>query len=109
MTDELEAQGLSIIKDPDEAEEGAVVIVRSHGEPESFYQKTAARQITVVDATCPFVKKIQRLVREAKDQGYHIVVIGDRHHPEVIGINGWCDNEASIVSSMEEAEQINND
>lgn len=109
VTDELEAQGLSIIKDPDEAEEGAVVIVRSHGEPESFYQKTAARQITVVDATCPFVKKIQRLVREAKDQGYHIVVIGDRHHPEVIGINGWCDNEASIVSSMEEAEQINND
>lgn len=109
VTDELEAQGLSIIQDPDEAEEGAVVIVRSHGEPESFYQKAAARQITVVDATCPFVKKIQHLVREAKDQGYHIVVIGDRNHPEVIGINGWCDNEASIVSSREEAEKVYHD
>ncbi|QOX62910.1 bifunctional 4-hydroxy-3-methylbut-2-enyl diphosphate reductase/30S ribosomal protein S1 [Anoxybacterium hadale] len=109
VTDELEAKGLSIIKDPDEAEEGSVVIVRSHGEPERFYQKAEARHITVVDATCPFVKKIQRLVSDAKNQGYHIVVIGDRNHPEVIGINGWCDNMASIVSSLEEAETVNED
>ena len=107
VTDELEEKGLSIIHDPDEAEEGSIVIVRSHGEPESFYQKAEKKGITVVDATCPFVKKIQRLVRDAKDQGYHIVVIGDRNHPEVIGINGWCNNAATIVSSLDEAKTVN--
>ncbi len=109
VTDELEAKGLSIIKSPDEALEGSIVIVRSHGEPEDFYHRAKARNIEVVDATCPFVKRIQRLVREAKNQGFHVVVIGDRYHPEVIGINGWCDNEAFVVSNVDEAKSIHAD
>ena len=106
VTDELEQKGVQIINGPDEAEEGSVIIVRSHGEPEEFYYKAEAKKIKIVDATCPFVKKIHKLVREAKNKGYHIVVIGDRNHPEVIGINGWCDNEASIVSSIDEAKKV---
>ncbi len=106
VTDELANKGVSIIKDPEDAEIGSVVVVRSHGEPEAFYQKTESRNITVIDATCPFVKKIQHLVRKAKNNGYHIVVVGDSTHPEVIGINGWCNNEAKIVSSVSDAEDI---
>ncbi len=106
VTDELEQKGVQIIKGPDEAEEGSVIIVRSHGEPEEFYRKAGAKNIKIVDATCPFVKRIHKLVREAKNEGYHIVVIGDSNHPEVIGINGWCDNEASIVSSIDEAKKV---
>ena len=106
VTDELEQKGIQIINSPDEAEEGSVIIVRSHGEPEEFYRKAEAKNIKIVDATCPFVKRIHKLVREAKNKGYHIVVIGDSNHPEVIGINGWCDNEASIVSSIDEAKKV---
>lgn len=106
VTDELADKGLGIINSPEEAEEGAIVIVRSHGEPEVFYRKAEARSLQIIDATCPFVKRIQQLVREAKNQGFHIVVVGDRNHPEVIGINGWCDNEASIVASVEDAEKV---
>ena len=106
VTDELAEKGLAIIRSPEEAEEGAVVIVRSHGEPEDFYRKAKERSLQIIDATCPFVKRIQQLVREAKNQGFHIVVVGDRNHPEVIGINGWCDNEASIVASVKDAETI---
>jgi 4-hydroxy-3-methylbut-2-enyl diphosphate reductase len=49
------------------------------------------------------------LVREAKDQGFRIVVVGDKNHPEVIGINGWCDNEASVVTNLEEAKRVTED
>jgi 4-hydroxy-3-methylbut-2-enyl diphosphate reductase len=108
-TDELQEKGLGIISSPEEAEEGSIVVVRSHGEPEDFYRRAKARKIEIIDATCPFVKRIQQLVREAKNQGYHIVVIGDRNHPEVIGINGWCDNEASVVSNLEDAKAVKED
>lgn len=109
VTDELQDKGIHIIHSPEEAEEGSIVIVRSHGEPEDFYRRARERSIEIIDATCPFVKRIQQLVREAKNQGYHIVVIGDRNHPEVIGINGWCDNEASVVSSVKDAEEVTAD
>ncbi len=106
VTDELQGKGVGIIRSPEEAEEGSIVIVRSHGEPEDFYDRANARNIQIIDATCPFVKRIQKLVREAKNNGFHVVVIGDKTHPEVIGINGWCDNEASVVSSVEEAKSV---
>ncbi len=106
VTDELQGKGLGIVNSPEEAEEGSIVIVRSHGEPQDFYERAKARSIQIIDATCPFVKRIQQLVREAKDNGFHIVVVGDKNHPEVIGINGWCDNEASVVSSIEDAKSV---
>jgi ribosomal protein S1/(E)-4-hydroxy-3-methyl-but-2-enyl pyrophosphate reductase len=109
VTDELKEKGLDIIANPEEAEEGSIVVVRSHGEPEEFYKRAKARSIEIIDATCPFVKRIQQLVREAKNQGFHIVVVGDRNHPEVIGINGWCDNEAHIVASVEDAMNVTED
>lgn len=106
VTDELKDKGVGIIQSPEEAEEDSIVIVRSHGEPEEFYKRAKERGIQIIDATCPFVKRIHRLVREAKNQGFDIVVIGDRSHPEVLGINGWCDKEAYIVSNLEEAKAV---
>lgn len=106
VTDELASKGVNIIKAPEEAEEGSVVIVRSHGETEDFYRRAKKRNLKLVDATCPFVKRIHNYVREAKNQGFHIVVVGDRSHPEVIGVNGWCDNEAYVVSNLEEAKKV---
>jgi 4-hydroxy-3-methylbut-2-enyl diphosphate reductase len=109
VTDELAEKGVGIINRPEEAEAGSTVIVRSHGEPRDFYERAKAGNITIIDATCPFVGRIHKLVREAKDQGFHIVIIGDRTHPEVIGINGWCDHSASVVSSLEEAKAVAED
>lgn len=106
VTDELLAKGVSTIISPEEAEKGSIVIIRSHGETEKFYIDAKNRNIEIVDATCPFVKRIHKLVREAKDNGYNVVVVGDGNHPEVIGINGWCDNKAHIISSIEEAKQV---
>ena len=104
VTDELAEKGVGIISRPSEAEPGDTVIVRSHGEPQAFYKEAEDGQLNIVDATCPFVGRIHKLVRRASDEGQNIIIAGDASHPEVIGINGWCDNLACIMNSAEEAE-----
>lgn len=106
VIDHLASQGVGIIYEPEQAQRGDVVIVRSHGETKRFFDDAAKRGLEVVDATCPFVNKIHQLVYEAHKQGKKIVIVGDRAHPEVTGINGWCDNTALIVNSKEEADAI---
>ncbi|WP_027399311.1 bifunctional 4-hydroxy-3-methylbut-2-enyl diphosphate reductase/30S ribosomal protein S1 [Anaerovorax odorimutans] len=109
VTDELLEKGVGIISKPHEAEKGDLVIVRSHGEPKKFYEISEDMGLEVIDATCPFVRRIHELVHEAKNQGQNVVVIGNKEHPEVVGINGWCDNKAYIVESLKEAMEVNED
>lgn len=106
VTDELEEKGVKIIDSLSQVTENAIVIVRSHGEGEAFFSQAEEKGIAIVDATCPFVKKIQHLVKNAYAQGKNIVVVGDANHPEVIGINGWCQEHAFIVKNLEEAKKI---
>lgn len=105
VTGELRAKGIKEIHHPSEAEEGASVIIRSHGEGKWFYEAAQDRNLKLVDATCPFVAKIHRLVEDKE----HVVIVGDRNHPEVQGINGWCNSPAIIVNSYEEACKVTED
>ncbi len=82
---------------------GAAVIIRAHGVGRAVYEALEARGLTVVDATCPFVERIHRLVSEASKAGRRPVIFGSRTHPEVVGISGWCD-EPLVVESPEEFE-----
>lgn len=106
VTDDLKRRGVDIISKPEEAEAKDTVIVRSHGEKKAFFDAAEKLNINVVDATCPFVKKIHKLVMEAKQDGRNIIIVGDKEHPEVQGINGWCENSAVIINSPEEAAAI---
>ncbi|MCI5885900.1 MAG: 4-hydroxy-3-methylbut-2-enyl diphosphate reductase, partial [Clostridiales bacterium] len=103
VTDELEKSGIKVISGIEEAEPGSIVVIRSHGETEKFYDDAAKHGVKIMDATCPFVKRIHKLVHEAHEKGRKIVIAGDRNHPEVTGINGWCGDSAYIVNSREEA------
>lgn len=105
VVEKLEAAGIKSIDSVDEAKDGKL-IVRSHGAAESVFIEADSKGIDVVDATCPFVKKIQDKVRDYYNNGYAIIIVGDKNHPEVIGINGWCSNSALIVKSLEDAEAI---
>ena len=109
VTDDLAERGVGIITSAGEAAPKDVVIVRSHGESKTFFEDARSRGITVIDATCPFVRKIQLLAEEAHHEGRKIIIVGDREHPEVRGINGWCENSAVIVNSPEEAESVKGD
>ena len=76
---------------------GDKLIIRTHGEPKSTYERLDQLGVDVVDCTCPFVKDIQKRVNEYYQKGYKIIIIGNANHPEVKGINGWCENSALII------------
>ena len=102
VTDELEKKGVHIIESLDGITPGSKVIVRSHGIGKWFYDEADEKGITVIDATCPYVKRIHNLVAEAYKKGKTVVIVGDANHPEVKGINGWCEDSAIILSEPAE-------
>lgn len=109
VTDDLAKRGVNIISSPEEASSGDTIIIRSHGESKSFYKRAEELDLNVVDATCPFVARIHELVSDAYKSGKNIVIAGDHNHPEVVGINGWCENSAQIFMSGAEAEKFDKD
>ena len=76
---------------------GDVIVIRSHGVSQAVLDILNEKQLKVLDATCPFVTNIQKKVKKYSKEGYHIVILGDKNHPEVIGINGWCEDKAIIT------------
>lgn len=103
VTEDLASRGVTMIDDISEADPDGIVIIRSHGEPEKFYEEASIRGIELVDATCVFVAKIHALVAEAYHEGRSVVIIGDLEHQEVIATNGWCGYKASIIETPKEA------
>jgi 4-hydroxy-3-methylbut-2-enyl diphosphate reductase len=97
---------LDSLEDLEKAEKGTVVI-RSHGVAEAVYQKLEEAGMTCVDATCPFVKKIHKIVAQASRKGQSILVVGNDRHPEVEGIKGWAKTPVYVVKNREEAEKLN--
>lgn len=85
---------------------GDTLIIRAHGATPELFATCQDRGIEVVDATCPFVKRIHRIVAKARQEGLPIYIAGKRNHPEVIGIAGWAGEGAVILGSVEEAEAV---
>lgn len=106
VTRDLADKGCVAISALNEAAPGDTVIVRSHGEPKAFYDEAKERGIELVDATCPFVAKIHKLVKEADEEGKKVLVVGDRNHQEVIGILGWCGHEAVVLENPDDAKNL---
>ncbi len=94
----LEALGLETIDEKRFRElKGAHVLIRAHGEPPETYRLAAENNLTLTDTTCPVVARLQQMARTLHKLGYQIIIYGKRAHPEVIGINGQCDNRALII------------
>ncbi|TCO79787.1 bifunctional 4-hydroxy-3-methylbut-2-enyl diphosphate reductase/30S ribosomal protein S1 [Marinisporobacter balticus] len=105
VIERLESQGVSSVENIQDAKD-STVIIRSHGVPLKIYDLAHGYNIDVIDATCPFVRKVQKIAKEYYDRGYTIVIIGNPKHPEVMGINGWCNHSASIVQGPEDVNDI---
>lgn len=91
--------------------ESGKVIIRSHGVPRSVYREIADKGLTVIDATCPFVKKIHGIADEKSKAGYRVLIAGEPSHPEVRGVLGWCEggrviDENSDLSDINEDEKV---
>ena len=96
--------GVEVIDSPEDAQPGQTVIIRSHGVTRAVQEALEARNVQVVDATCPFVKRIHGIVSKAEAEGRLPVIIGTRSHPEVAGIAGWCE-KCEIFENAAELEQ----
>lgn len=105
VVEALEKKGLTIINDVNEALEGTVII-RSHGVAKEIYDQLESKGLSIVDTTCPFVKKIQTIVQARHQLGETIVIVGNSEHPEVVGINGWCQNQGIIISDESDLDKI---
>ena len=107
VVDDLAQKGVRVIDTEEELEavRDAIVIIRSHGVGKHIYDLLERNGVTVVDATCPFVKKIHRIGQEQQAAGRRVIIVGNPEHPEVQGIRGWG-NEGTLV--VETADQIEN-
>lgn len=108
---DLEKHGVQVIEGEEELaalKEGAVVI-RSHGVPERICNLIEKNGLECIDATCPFVKRIHKIVEKESAKGNEIIIIGNPGHPEVEGIKGWSKTPAQVIESVQEAENFKAD
>ena len=108
VVQELEEKGVKVLNSEEELKSltSGTVIIRAHGVGEKVYELLKQQGVNLVDATCPFVKKIHRIARKEEANGRDILIIGNAKHPEVEGIRGWCEKPAYVVESLEEAENF---
>ena len=106
---DLESKGVKAI-DFDEEQlndlSDCTVVIRSHGVAKKIYDSLEERNVNVVDATCPFVKKIHEIVKEESEKGKAIIIVGSEYHPEVEGIKGWVNGDAYIVNDEADAQDL---
>ena len=95
-------RGIQTVERLEDVPNGATLIIRSHGVGKSVYEECESRKIKIVDCTCEFVRRTQRIVDEQSKLGNAIVIVGEHSHPEVVGLKGWCSDEAYIFSSEED-------
>ena len=109
---ELAEKGVRVLENREELEQlkakdaqpAPTVIIRAHGVAREIYDIMADNGLECIDATCPFVKKIHRIVEQKSREGCHVIVVGDPRHPEVEGIVGWCCGPVTVLETPEQAE-----
>ena len=102
---DLEEKGVRVLETEQDLEKvkDGTIIIRSHGVSKHVYESIKRQKLEYVDATCPFVRKIHKIVEEESGKGNTILIIGNENHPEVAGIRGWSQSEAYVINTAEEA------
>ncbi|MBQ9674184.1 MAG: bifunctional 4-hydroxy-3-methylbut-2-enyl diphosphate reductase/30S ribosomal protein S1 [Ruminococcus sp.] len=106
MVNELKEKGVRTLDSVNEAKPGDTVVIRSHGVPKSVIDEIESMGVDYVDATCPFVSKIHRLVKKAGDNGSTVIIAGDSGHPEVEGIMGHCTGKCYTFKNQQELDKL---
>ena len=97
LTAELAAGGVSCCDSLDSFEKGDTVIFRSHGVGPEIYAEAEEKGLNIIDATCPHVRAAQLKAKKLADEGYFVIIIGEKNHPEVKSISAWAGKNAIIV------------
>ena len=102
VIERVSQRGIVTVNSLDEVPNDSTLIIRSHGVQKIVYEQCAMRGIQVVDCTCEFVRRTQKIVEAESEKGKTIVIIGEKTHPEVVGLIGWCSGEAFVFTSESE-------
>lgn len=94
---DLTRKGIITVNSAEEIQCGATVVIRAHGVAPCVTEQLQAKNVRIIDATCPYVRRIQQRAKQYYADGFTVVLVGDAKHPEIIGINGWCDNNAIVT------------
>ena len=105
MVERLKNEGVGTVSSRDEMEDG-LVIIRSHGVGPKVYEKAESRGLELVDATCPHVKKAQLSAKLLSEEGYTVVIVGEKNHPEVKSIFEWTEQNAYIIETEAEVDAL---
>lgn len=108
IINELLKDDIKCIDDLSILNENDILIIRAHGEPKETYDYLNSHNIEYYDATCTNVLKVHKLATQKQKDGYKIIIIGKKTHPEVIGTNGWINNEGIIIEDKDDYKELNN-
>ena len=106
VVNDLASRGAAYVDTPEDVEDGTMLVIRSHGVAESVIKRVEELGIEYTDATCPFVRKIHKIVKEAGENGSTVIIAGDSNHPEVIGIMGHTNGECFTFKNEEELKSL---
>ena len=102
VVEKITSRGIQTVDSLEAVPNGAILIIRSHGVQKRVYDLCTEREIQVVDCTCEFVRRTQRIVDEESRKGQTVVIVGEKTHPEVIGLKGWCHGEVYVFTNENE-------
>jgi len=102
----LECEGVSTIQDPEQVQPNEIAVIRAHGVTPHVQAELERRAAQVVDATCPFVTRVQRLAERAATEGRHVIVAGNPDHPEMIGVVGYAPSNTFVVRDADEVASL---
>ena len=97
LVESLEKRGIQKVDSVNNIKSGSTLIIRSHGVEPAVYNDAKNNAIKVIDATCPYVKKIHKIIQRHRKKGDQLLIIGNKEHPEVIGIKGWANNDCLVI------------
>jgi 4-hydroxy-3-methylbut-2-enyl diphosphate reductase len=108
VVERLKSFGVKTVSDISEIPTGAkgILIISAHGVAPDVYEKAKGKRLEVIDTTCPWVKKAQKIAKEFSDEGRLVIIVGDKGHPEVKGIVGWSGGKAVVVEEQKDLERL---
>lgn len=108
VVNDLKSKGVVVLDDISQITNDmeGILIIRSHGVPKSVYDAVEGKNLEIIDATCPFVKKIHKIVEKESLSGRDIIIIGDEKHPEVVGIMGWSKSPVTVIGNKDQADKF---
>jgi 4-hydroxy-3-methylbut-2-enyl diphosphate reductase len=106
VIDRLEQDGINVVSDMDSIPQEGIATITAHGTGKAVTDQIAEHDLELLDATCPIVSKVHRIVQEHAERGYQILIFGDPTHKEVRGILGWSEGRGTAVASPEELESV---